>query len=228
MKTLIGRWLLASLGVTMLAEAREPGLRVEVLVYVGCLLATGWTAGGPLHGETLEDAPRFTVRLYNYAKVDGLELGRAVQAASNVFHRAGIELVWVDCPVSRGEGERNSACGQFDGRPWVQLKILPREMAQRLQLGHEVFGVAIGSNAYVYLHRVQELSSQRGLPESLILGHVMAHELGHVLLGPGNHTPTGVMIADLKRGDLPIILQGGLVFSPDQAARMQARLRLPG
>ena len=195
---------------------------------VGCLLATGWTAGGPLHGETLEDAPRFTVRLYNYAKVDGLELGRAIRDASDIFHRAGIRLVWVECPSAPGEVEKARACGQTDGTPWVMLKILPREMAQRLQLGHEVFSVAIGSNAYVYLHRVQELSSQRGLPESLILGHVMAHELGHVLLGPGNHTPTGVMIADLKRGDLPIILQGGLVFSPDQAARMQARLRLPG
>jgi hypothetical protein len=28
------------------------------------------------------------------------------------------------------------------------------------------------------------------------LGHVMAHEVGHLLLGTSSHTPTGLMIAD--------------------------------
>jgi len=195
---------------------------------VGCLLATGWTAGGPLHGETLEDAPRFTVRLYNYAKVDGLELGRAIRDASDIFHRAGIRLVWVECPSAPGEVEKARACGQTDGTPWVMLKILQREMAQRLQFRHEVFGAAIPSNAFVFFHRIQEFCTREDIADSLMLGYVVAHELGHVLLGPGGHSSGGVMKANLHQADLRWAEKGMLGFSPDQSARMQARLRLPG
>jgi hypothetical protein len=100
-------------------------------------------------------------------------------------------------------------------------------MAQRLMSQHEVFGVAIGPKAYVFFHRVQEISSKKDFPAWAILGHAIAHELGHVLLGPGNHTSSGLMIASLKRTDLPMMLQGYLVFSPEQAARVQAHLRQP-
>jgi hypothetical protein len=155
------------------------------------LVAAGWTGSHPLNGKTLEDAPRFTVRLYNYAGVDRSTLAQATATASDVFRRAGIQLVWVDCPFLTTEDiERLHACDQFDGTPWAQLNLLPQEMAQRLQFRHEVFGVAIGSKAYVFFHRVQELSRHLGNSESSTLGHLMAHELGHVLLGPETTLPS--------------------------------------
>jgi hypothetical protein len=194
---------------------------------VGCLLAAVWTAGRPLNGETLDDAPRFTVWLYNYAEVDSLQLRKGIRAASEVFHGAGIQLVWVEYSVARLDVRKNGACGQFDGTPWAQLMVLPREMAQRLELDHGAFGVAIGRIASVFFHRVQELSGQMGIPESLVLGHIMAHELGHVLLGPGGHSPEGVMKTDLNRADFRLVLHGRLGFSSAQAARMQAHLRQP-
>ncbi len=191
---------------------------------VGCLLAAGLTAGRPLNGETLDDAPRFTVRLYNYAGVDSLQLRRGITAASRVFRKAGIQLVWVECSVARVDVQKDSACGQFDGTPWAQLSILPGKMAQRLKLDNEVFGVAVGRLAFVFFHQVQELSAELCIPEPLVLGHIMAHELGHVLLGP-EHSSSGVMIADLKQRDLPTVVKGWLVFNSQQAARMQAHLR---
>jgi hypothetical protein len=194
---------------------------------VACLLAAGWTAGRPLNAGTREDVPRFTVRLYNYAGVDSLQLRRGITAASRVFRRAGIQLVWVECSVTREDVRKDSACGQFDGTPWAQLTILPEKMAQRFEFDHEAFGVAFGCLASVFFDRVQELSGQMRIPESLVLGHIMAHELGHVLLGPASHSSNGVMIANVKRTDLPKVVKGWLAFDSEQAARMQAHLRQP-
>ena len=194
---------------------------------VGCLLAVGLMAGRPLNGETLDDTPRFTVRLYNYAGVDSLQLRRGITAASRVFRKAGIQLVWIECSVAREGVRKNGACSQFDGTPWAQLRILPREMAQRLELGDEVFGVAVGRLADVVFYRVQDLSGQLDIPESLVLGHIIAHELGHVLLGPESHSSSGVMIAKLRRRDLPTVVKGWLVFNSQQAAQMHAHLRQP-
>ena len=194
---------------------------------VGCLVAAGWTGSHPLNGKTLHDAPRLTVRLYNYAKVRRGTLAQATATASDVFRRAGIQLVWVDCPVTTEDIEKLRACDQFDGTPWVPLNLLPQEMAQRLQFRHEVFGVAIGSKAYVFFDRVQELSRHLVNSESSTLGHLMAHELGHVLLGPGNHSSLGVMKSDLSKADLQLALKGWLAFNSEQEARMQAQLRQP-
>jgi hypothetical protein len=54
-----------------------------------------------------------------------------------------------------------------------------------------------------------------------VLEHVMAHEIGHVLLGPNAHSTAGLMAASL---DLPRIALGGLWFDRIQAAIIRARL----
>ena len=50
---------------------------------------------------------------------------------------------------------------------------------------------------------------------------VVAHEIGHVLLGLGAHSTVGLMAASL---DLPRIALGGLWFDRVQAALIRARL----
>ena len=56
-------------------------------------------------------------------------------------------------------------------------------------------------------------------------GHVIAHEIGHVLLGPNAHSTAGLMAASL---DLPRIALGGLWFDRIQAAIIRARLACDG
>jgi len=137
---------------------------------VGCLVAAGWAGSHPLNGETVEQMPRLTVRLYNYADVIHGSLAQAKATASDVFRRAGIQLVWVDCPVAPEEKESLRACYQFDGAPWAHLSILPEKMAKRRRDPSDVFGVAFGSYAFVFFHRVQELSRPHDFPETMILG----------------------------------------------------------
>jgi hypothetical protein len=62
MKALIGSWLLASLGATMLAESRQPGLRIDVLVYnyAGLSAETLARAEGEAAGSSSEPASKLS------------------------------------------------------------------------------------------------------------------------------------------------------------------------
>ena len=58
--------------------------------------------------------------------------------------------------------------------------------------------------------------------EAALLGHAIAHELGHLLLGTSSHTPAGLMAGRWHATDLDHAASGWLQFSPAEAARMRA------
>ena len=60
---------------------------------------------------------------------------------------------------------------------------------------------------------------------SQLLGHVMAHELGHLLLPHGAHSAAGLMRPALDRAQVRAAIAGLLTFTPDQAALIRARLQ---
>jgi len=171
---------------------------------------------------------KLAVRTYNYAAVPGHTLLNAEQHAAEIFHRAGIELAWVDCPVSRGEIEKFPDCTQMtnDLRA-LTFKILPESMAARYALPTTNLGVTIQHHAsFVFYDRVQELSNLKGLSESVVLGHIIAHELGHLVLGQGGHSDTGIMMDDLRVSDFQQAEKGRpLAFNPEQVLHMRMRLQ---
>jgi hypothetical protein len=60
-------------------------------------------------------------------------------------------------------------------------------------------------------------------PTAIILGHAMAHELGHLLLGMNSHSRDGLMRAQWNRGDLAEAVRGNLLFSAQESTRMRSR-----
>jgi hypothetical protein len=71
-----------------------------------------------------------------------------------------------------------------------------------------------------------------GVTEGLILGHVIAHEMGHALLNTDKHTDTGIMRAIWDMDDLFEGARGRLVFTPNQTEVMRTevarRMSQPG
>ena len=90
-----------------------------------------------------------------------------------------------------------------------------------------VSGIAVGAHSYVFLQRVMETCDGGKYPQELILGHLMAHELGHVLLGENSHSPQGIMSTRLSPGDLKLALDRLLFFDSKQAAQMRSRFSGP-
>src|SRR5690242_13125997 len=83
--------------------------------------------------------------------------------------------------------------------------------------------LAIVANVFAY--DAEQLANRRGMRQGVILGHLVAHELGHLLLGSGSHSPSGVMHVPWHLKELDIIAQGLMVFMPQQAERMRTNIR---
>jgi len=56
----------------------------------------------------------------------------------------------------------------------------------------------------------------------VILGDVVAHEIGHLLLGSRAHSATGIMRGWWDRAQLQRALTGRQLFTPEQSARIRA------
>jgi hypothetical protein len=69
--------------------------------------------------------------------------------------------------------------------------------------------------AYILYSRIETLAADGDASLSDILGHAMAHEIGHLLLGPG-HSQVGIMQAEWTREDLARAARNELSFTPQQ------------
>jgi hypothetical protein len=81
-----------------------------------------------------------------------------------------------------------------------------------------------GCLANILYPRVDELASLHGARAARILGHVVAHEVGHLLLGPNPHSPRGVMRGVWSPDDLKFMDWNSLFFTRRQSAQMRAHL----
>jgi hypothetical protein len=191
-------------------------------------LATGWavllvtgsiaTAGSAVPGRTV------TIGVSNYAKVSSRALAKAKNEARAVLQEAGIETMWVDCPLA---GRRVDP-GPCEASTDFFLTILASAMtgfpaSERDALGFALpcHGLGAGCMAYVFYARIEALAAYGDATPSVILGYAMAHEIGHLLLGPG-HSPFGIMRAEWNRGDLQLASRQQLGFVPAQAKSLRA------
>ena len=152
---------------------------------------------------------RITVRVQDYAQVPRATLAGAKQEATRILNEAGIGMAWFDCGGAAENSTADPECAKPFAPTDLLLRILPRSMAERVLLTDSTFGFALQSTddrlgfaASVFEHRVRELSEELGDSPATILGLVMAHEIGHLLLKTTAHSPTGIMRARLNREDL--------------------------
>ncbi len=175
---------------------------------------------------------RITVGVYDYAHVMPGTLRQAEEEATRIFHLARVELEWLDCPTSVEEASKYPACEPPLGAMAVDLRILPRSMALRLRSSREQLGFALpsahpgrASAAWVFYGRVEELAASKDASRSQILGIAIAHEIGHLLLGPDHHSARGIMRANWGRRDLQEAARGQQFFTSKQGERIRAEVR---
>jgi hypothetical protein len=77
--------------------------------------------------------------------------------------------------------------------------------------------------AYVFYDRVRDFDRRGRIDTWIVLGYVIAHELGHLLLPVNSHASDGIMQADW---DPKLISRAGgfLSFSPDQGRLLRLRV----
>jgi len=77
----------------------------------------------------------------------------------------------------------------------------------------------------ISLEWVDKLASLGIAEEYQVLGVAMAHEIGHLFLGPNSHSPVGIMRAGWKDKDLLEVSQARFTFTTDQSQRIQREVR---
>ena len=202
------------------------------LIVMGSSVIAARAADRPLQGKLA-----FTVYVHNYAQVDPRTLAGAEHVATGIFRNAGVEARWVDVPeVSGGspidlpESESNLAN--------LRVFILPNEMAQRLGMPDKVMGLAPGKGpnrllVYVFYQWLRDLAYRQVDEQTKgntpwhatvaqLLGAMMAHELGHILLNLPSHSDSGIMKGDWDMKAIGDAAFGLLLFTQHQAKQIQA------
>jgi hypothetical protein len=110
------------------------------------------------------------------------------------------------------------------------MRVLPKVMAERFGLNRKVFGFALprkngfGNVANIFHHRVRGLATSSGTSSEVILGHMLAHESGHLFLGFGGHSDDGIMRVPWGDEDLERAEVGKLKFDSQQAERIRQQV----
>jgi hypothetical protein len=171
--------------------------------------------------------PEMTISVHNYADVPSEMLGAAEDQAREIYRRAGLETVWLNCS-SKLEKSQPESC-YFSDSLHLTLKIIPRAVNAQVHDRIDVLGTAypddnrVGYFAYVFYNRVEELAGRQRLGRTL-LADVMAHEIGHLLLGSNSHSVSGIMCARWNNDQMRNIAEGAMSFLPSQSKIMRERL----
>jgi hypothetical protein len=182
-----------------------------------------------LHAQPPVTGLKIAVEVYNYSAVSADRLARAEEETARIFERIGVATTWLDCKLTSQEAARNTPCALPSAPTRFTLRLLSNSMADSLGVGGDIFGSALlpdnrgfGVMANVYADRIRELAGGREF--ELILGRVIAHELGHLLLGTNAHSAAGIMDARWRDQDLRRSRQAAMTFLPVEARRIRAHL----
>ena len=187
-----------------------------------------------LHAHPRHTDLAIEVHIYNYSTIAAEMVEGAQHETARIFERIGIATTWLNCPINSQEAIRNRTCAIPDTPTRLTLRLLSNSMADSFGGGGDIFGSAIlpanggfGVVANVYADRMTALADGREFEATL--GRVIAHELGHLLLGKNAHSPAGIMRAHWRVQDLTLT-QAVMSFLPSEAKRIRvqitARIRL--
>lgn len=223
---------------------RSRGCRVvAALILVMALIRSASSFGKPSSGHQARDVvartahggrlirgpgAKLTLRVYDYVPVDPVMLGRAEKVTNAIFEESGIGITWMDCTPLRGDSPPpHPVCPSNMGASDFVVRFFPRRMAVKLATPNEPLGFAqqcpeteSGCQLTIFYFRVEETAAD-GHRAELVLGHVIAHEVAHVLIGPG-HSEDGIMRREWSREELRRMSLGLQVgFTSGQSIQLQ-------
>jgi len=165
--------------------------------------------------QAANTSPRLVIAIRDYANLPPKALDVAKAQVSKIFEKAGVTVQWSEFAAPAAGGEVWPAA-------WV--KLLPDSMARRLRRSQGALGCSAGDQAYIFTDDVLAAAVHAEINYAMTLGQVMAHEIGHFLLGQ-NHEPTGIMSPYLGSSEFQEMRTGHLLFHDRQAKKIRERLR---
>jgi hypothetical protein len=173
--------------------------------------------------EFLSAGQHMNVSVCNLHGVRESIVADAKAGTEAVFRSAGIDIVWKDC------GEFSPPDSQESGS-WFVIRLRndkpPRTIgpASLDVMGRAFLSDRAGYMADAYYQAIRDVAGQyQGEAAGELLGFVIAHELGHLLLGPG-HAPGGVMRGGWGLREMEALRKRWLTFNKNEVPRIRNEL----
>lgn len=189
------------------------------------LTVLGFTvASAALGADPRASADIVAVRILNYAAVSDGPITAAAVYAKRVLSQAGVDSEWtIHGPVDIQEkpGRRN-----------LVMRIIPNRMiiawaTQSHHLGYSLLPPEGGPGYIggVHYERIRDFADSLNIDRTLIFGIVLAHEVGHLLLGAKSHAASGIMSFPMQLEHIRLASHGNLRFTGKQAKAIRDSLR---
>jgi hypothetical protein len=172
-----------------------------------------------------QESPSVAISVFNDSAISSEILKQAEMVSSQVFEESGIHVDWVNCSPADEAPSGKVACRQAIPQH-LQLRIVRRS----LNLKDSILGISYllsdgtGCQADIFYEGIEKLRHETSVDPAIILGHVAAHEIGHLLLGSNSHSPWGIMRAHWNMEELARANKGLLFFTKSQSHRMSEKL----
>ena len=195
----------------------------SVAILLGLL---GFALANTAYCSQTESNPTLRVRVINHTQATSSTLAQAEHEAARILGAAGLKTVWLDCPLVQAEVVPQDPCFQpIDGNE-IELRVL----SDKTRIGYQdnAFGFAVAPLlASVYYEHAERLAriDDAKFEVPIILGCVMVHEIGHLLLGYNSHSDSGIMQSRWERKQVRQLMMGGLTFSAQQSKRIQSEVQ---
>ena len=150
-------------------------------------------------------------------------LAEAQQSAARIFEPLAVQIVWFDTTsaLRRQKGFDDLGAQKAFVTSLYVVRLVAKDggmTPSERSLGAAAVGTRV---AIIPYPRVLELARNGSGTAGLVLGHVIAHELGHLLLQRATHSAAGLMRATL---DLRLAQQGRLLFTAPEARAIRAEI----
>jgi predicted Zn-dependent protease with MMP-like domain len=166
-------------------------------------------------------AVKISALVHDYANAPAEVLDQSRAHVTRIHDAIGVEIVWLELHDIRPIDIQLL-------RSMVTIHLLSRNMADQMKTAKSVMGAAApGARVIKILYqRIDQMSNRRNEKTGSLLGHVIAHEIGHLFLPPHPHVLSGIMQEDL---DLRLAASASLWFTSGQGRTIRRNViaRLP-
>jgi len=156
------------------------------------------------------------------AGVSGFILYRTKPKVSEILRQVGVHVVWKSANAAHQIHECSSQAVDIS-----DIDILIQDRSQPDDhpgaLAYSLPFNKAGNRVVIFYDRVLTSMNQ---PSPELLAHVIAHEIGHMLIGTLSHAPAGVMRAHWQRHDLYAMRAHPLSFDSYNAGMIAMRFEL--
>lgn len=206
------------------APVEEEG--VKRALDFGIVLGLVVLAPREVHGkQTLQRSrPQITVVVCDQVRIAPERWLTAKQQSIRILDNAGVDVVWIDAAAAK-------SCMAQSLDAYFVVVVSPKAPKGRIAFGTMGFALRTGSHprAYVFYDLVRsfvrnfEPSDPFESSVGVILGHAIAHEVGHLLI-PGDAHGAGIMRTNWSYKEWRAALEGALLFHPDDVKVIQEQL----